>query len=284
MERIKMVLPKGRMMKNVIEILHEAGYDVNINDRDYRPSINTPEMEVKLMKPQNIPELVALGSHDIGFTGYDWIRETGSDVEEIMDLKFDTVRIVAAVPEDADIGELKKRKIIVASEYENISREFLDRKGYDYHFLRTYGATEVFPPEDADMIIDNTSTGKTLKDNKLKIVETILESSTRFVANKESMKDPRKREIVEKMKLLFNSINDARERVVLEMNVPGEIFDEIISTLPSMRSPTVSPLYGKTGYAVKVAVRRTQAQEIIPVLKAKGVKDILEYDVRKVIS
>ncbi len=283
MNKLRLMIPKGRIFEKVTKLLNESGIHLDGDERAYRPVSSDPEIEVKLMKPQNIPKLIELGAHDIGFTGFDWISDSCVDVEEIMDLKFDPVKIVAAIPEDLDVEELKKRKIVVASEYENISKNYLEKNGFKYVFLRTYGATEVFPPDDADMIIDNTATGRTLEANKLRIIDTIIKSSTRFIANKESLSDPWKREKITELEMLFRSILDARDRVMLEMNVPKEKFEDIVNLLPCMRSPTVSPLYGERGYAVKVAVRDSEAVKLIPQLIKMGATDILEYKFRKVV-
>ncbi|MBM4388322.1 MAG: ATP phosphoribosyltransferase, partial [Deltaproteobacteria bacterium] len=211
-----------------------------------------------------------------------------ADVAELVDLKFDPVKIVAAVAEERyeEFSNLKKSggKFVAASEYENISAKFLANCGRDFIFLRTYGATEVFPPDDADMIIDNTATGKTLESHKLRAVAEILVSSTRFIANKNALKDKWKGEKIREMKMIFQAILDARERVILEMNVPAEGLEKIVKILPCMRSPTIAQLYGGNGYAVKVAVKRSEAREIIPALKKLGATDILEYEVRKVLA
>ena len=177
-------------------------------------------LDAKIMKPQNVGELLELGSHDAGFTGIDWIQESGADVDEVMDLGFDRVRIVAAVPAELDDQALRRKKIVAATEYVNLAKAWLDAEGFDYRVVRTYGATEVFPPDDADMIIDNTSTGQTLRDNGLRIVSTILESSTRFVASKAALAGREKRGRIEELAMLFRAVLDGRERVMLEMNVP----------------------------------------------------------------
>lgn len=294
MNKLRIVIPKGRIFENVVKLLNEAGIYMQVNERGYRPIVNNPEIEIKIMKPQNIPKLVELGSHDIGFTGYDWIVETGADIAEIMDLKLNPVKIVAAVPQNLSdkslrpeiIGtplRLRKKKLVVASEYENMATAFLKKGRYNYVFLRTYGTTEVFPPDDADMIIDNTATGRTLTEHNLRTIATLLNSSTRFIANKKSLKDAWKREKIDEMKILFQSVLDARERVMLEMNVPKAKFKSIVKMLPCMRSPTVAPLYGEQGYAVKVAVKRTEVIKLIPLLKKLGATDILEYEFRKVV-
>lgn len=285
MNKLKIVIPKGRIYDNVVKLLNSAGLEIKAdNNYSYRPAINNKEIEIKIMKTQNIPRLLELGRHDVGFSGFDWIVETGSNVAEIMDLKFDPVKIVAAIPEELETEDLHKRKIVVASEYENITRSFLEKEKFDYLFLRTFGATEVFPPEDADMIVDNVSTGRTLAAHGLKVVATILNSSTRFIANKEALNDKWKRNKISELKTLFQSILDASEHVMLEMNVPLEKFDQIVKILPCMRSPTVAELYGKQGYAIKVAVNKEDSTKLIPKLKKLGAVDILEYELRKVLA
>jgi ATP phosphoribosyltransferase len=238
------------------------------------------------MKPQNVGTLLEIGAHDCGFTGVDWIKESGADVEEALDLGFDKVQIVAACPRTMDNKALASQKITAATEYVNLADRWLSAKGYDYRVLRTYGATEVFPPDDADIIIDNTATGQTLKDNGLRIIDTLLESSTRFVASREAMADPERRKPIEELAMLFRAVLEGRDKVMLEMNVTKEAFAALVDNadgLPAMRSPTVSPLHKDSGYAVKIAVKKSEAPALIPRLKTLGATDIVEYELRKVI-
>ncbi|MGD2072843.1 MAG: ATP phosphoribosyltransferase [Candidatus Thorarchaeota archaeon] len=282
-QKLRVVLPKGRIFENVKTLLHEAGIYLHMNGREYRPAVNDGEIEIKIMKPQNIPKLVEFGSHHVGFTGHDWVVETGANVVELLDLGFDPVKIVAAAPHDLMDTDGGKKKIVVASEYATISRIYLDSQPYEYVFLRTYGATEVFPPDDADMIIDNMATGRTLKKHGLSVISTILESSTRFICNAEVLEDPWKKQKIHEMKMLFQSILQARDRVMLEMNIPSAHFDRIIKELPCMKSPTVAPLYGDQGVAVKIAVKKTEVTKLLPRLKQLGATDILEYNLQKVV-
>lgn len=283
MGKLRILIPKGRIFDNVSRLFAEAGIPINLSERTYRPNIAADWLDGKVMKPQNVGELLEIGSHDAGFTGIDWIRETGSDVAEVMDLGFDRVRIVAAVPNEMDEQALRGKKLVVATEYVNLAREWLTKQGYDFRILRTYGATEVFPPDDADMIVDNTSTGQTLRDNGLRIVDTILESSTRFVASMKAMADPEKKAQIEELAMLFKAVLDGREKVMLEMNVNKIRFPDLVAGLPAMRSPTIAPLYGDDGYAVKVAVSRQEVPILIPKLKKLGATDIVEYELRKVV-
>ena len=282
MDKLRILIPKGRIFDNVSSLFSEAGFPIALADRTYRPSMGASWLDAKIMKPQNVGELLELGSHDAGFTGIDWIKESGADVEEILDLGFDKVRIVAAVPLEYDEEKLHSKKLVVATEYVNLAESWLKSRGYKYRILRTYGATEVFPPDDADMIIDNTSSGQTLHDNDLKIIGTLLESSTRFVASRSALADREKRRRIEELAMLFRAVLDGHERVMLEMNIPKEQFESLAS-LPAMRSPTVSTLYSDAGYAVKIAVKKSEVPDLIPKLKKLGALDIVEYDLRKVV-
>jgi ATP phosphoribosyltransferase len=283
MGKLSILIPKGRIYDNVSRLFSEAGIPVSLADRTYRPLLGASWLDAKIMKPQNEGELLELGSHDAGVTGLDWIRESGAAVEEVMDLGFDRVRIVAAVPSGVSDEELKKRTLVVATEYVNIAGAWLAGAGYRYRIVRTYGATEVFPPDDADMIIDNTASGQTLKDNGLRILDTILESSTRFVASASALADSGKRGRIEELAMLFRAVLDGRDKVMLEMNVAKDRFDALIAALPAMRSPTVSPLYGGGGFAVKIAVSKNEVPVLIPGLKKLGAADIVEYELRKVV-
>jgi ATP phosphoribosyltransferase len=282
-EKWRILIPKGRIYDNVSALFSEAGFPLRLADRTYRPMIGADWMDVKIMKPQNVGELLELGSHDAGFTGIDWIKESNADVVEVLDLGFDRVQIVAAIPSECNEEYLKSKRIVVATEYVNIAEAWLSAAGYNYRLLRTYGATEVFPPDDADMIIDNTSSGQTLKDNGLKIITCLLESSTRFVASKAAMADPGKRGRIEELAMLFKAVLDGRDRVILEMNVNEENFNALVTGMPAMRSPTVSPLCGNDGFAIKIAVKKNEVPDLIPRLKKLGAMDIVEYDLRKVV-
>ena len=284
MDKLRILLPKGRIYENVINLLSGAGIKVDLPERAYRPIVNQDDLEAKVMKPQNIGKLLELGAHDVGFTGRDWIDETDADVEEIMDLGFDTVRIVAAVPEALNDQVLSEKRMIVATEYEHIARKWLESRNMNFLIVRTYGATEVFPPDDADMIVDNTATGRTLMENGLRIVDTIMSSSTRMFASREALKNPAKKQKILELKMLFEAVLDARDRVMLEMNCSKDNFEKLVKGLPAMRSPTVAPLYGDNGYAIKIAVKKGEVPTLLPRLKELGATDILEYELRKVLA
>ncbi|MDR1362817.1 MAG: ATP phosphoribosyltransferase [Spirochaetaceae bacterium] len=284
---LRILIPKGRIHENVAELFRDAGFSVHLSDRTYRPDLGADWLDAKIMKPQNVGQLLELGSHDAGFTGIDWIEENNSDVELLLDLDFDPVNIVAAIPSGATKETLKSKKIVVATEYVTLAENYLKQNNYNYKILRTYGATEVFPPDDADMIIDNTASGRTLHDNGLVIIDTLLRSSTWFAASKEAMRNAEKREQIERLAMLFKAVLDGREKVMLEMNVAESHYKELVEGLPAMRSPTVAPLYndggGENGYAVKIAVKKSEAPDLIPRLKKAGAADIVEYALRKVV-
>ena len=283
MDKLKILLPKGRIYDNVSALFSDAGISIYLPERTYRPILNQDDLEAKVMKPQNIGKLLELGAHDVGFTGIDWIKETGADVVEIMDLGFDKVRIVAAVPNEIDDAMLRSKRMIVATEYVANAEVWLKAQKLNYLIVRTYGATEVFPPDDADMIIDNTSTGRTLQENGLRIIDTIMESSTRMFASKEALADPFKSKKIQELKMLFEAVLVARNRVMIEMNVSKARFPDLVSGIPAMKSPTVSPLYGDDGYALKIVVKKSEVPTLMPKLKSLGATDILEYELRKVM-
>ncbi|MFN8549872.1 MAG: ATP phosphoribosyltransferase [Candidatus Obscuribacterales bacterium] len=286
---LRLTIPKGRIQEKVMALLGQIGMNFLADGRSYRPLCSDPYIVTKLLKSQNIPSLVALGRHDCGFSGYDWIVEQDADVVELLDLNFDPVRIVAAMPEDLvgnddfktkDFG----RKLIVASEYKSLTKRFIERNKLNAIFVQTFGATEALPPEDADVIVDNTSTGTTLKHNRLVIVEELMRSTTRFICNKQALEDPIKRKMLEEMTMLMKSTLLAKQKVMLEMNVSRDDFERVVSNLPCMRAPTISELYNGDGYAIKIAVPVKDVPDLIPTLVSLGARDILEYKVEKIVA
>ena len=286
---LKMVVPKGRLQENVQELLKRSGIRLAFNGRTYRPVCSDPAVAVKLLKPQNIPAMVALGRHDCGFVGYDWIVEQHLDNNETLierlDLGFNPVKIIAAVPEAlTDDTVFRSAPRIIASEYETLTQQYIEKKGLDAVFIKAHGATEALPPEDADMIIDNTATGQTLKTNRLVIVDELLRSTTRFVCSRTAWNDPWKQEKLLQLEMLMKSCLNADKKVLLEMNVDPAHFDQLIVELPSMQSPTISPLYNEAGFAIKIAVPAGDVAQLIPKLVQLGARDILEYSLEKIVS
>jgi ATP phosphoribosyltransferase len=275
-EPIHLALPKGRMQDGIFRLLGDAGVRISVGSRAYRPTLSLAGFEVKLLKPQNIVEMLHAGTRDLGFAGHDWVREKGAELTCVLDTGLDPVRVVAAAPVDLlEGGALPKRHLVVASEYERLSREWIAGRGLDATFVRTYGATEVFPPEDADCIVDNTATGSTLAANRLEIVDELLRSSTRLYAHPRALDDADKRAAIEHLSMLLRSVIEARGRVMVELNVPADALEAVIDALPCMREPTVSRLHGEAGYAVKAAVPRDQLPLVIPEIKARGGTDLV---------
>jgi ATP phosphoribosyltransferase len=282
---LKLLLPKGRIQEKVMHLLKQVGLTYEVSNRSYKPTCSDAEIEAKILKAQNIPALVSLGRHDCGFTGHDWVKEQSADVVELLDLGFDPVRIVAAVPEQfLPDFPFKDRPMVVASEYRHLTAQYLEEKNYQAVFVQTYGATEALPPDDADMIIDNTATGSTLRLNRLEIVDTVLHSTTRFIASKQALQNPWKKKKLEEMCTLMESVIRASNKVLLEMNVPKDRLSQVVESLPSMKSPTVSPLYQEEGFAVKTAVDKREIAQLIPQLVAAGAHDILEYHLEKIVQ
>ena len=273
MTQLKLALPKGRMHDNVVRLLADAGIQLRISPRGYRPEVSLPNVPTKVLKPQTIVEMVHAGTRDCGFAGHDWVEELGAKVVEVVDTGLDPVRIVAAAPKELLVdGALPPQPLIVASEYEQITRRWI-RSGDT--FLRSFGATEVLPPEDADCVVDNTATGSTLRAHGLQIVDELMRSSTRFIASQAAMNDPARRERIEEIALLLRSVLAARARVMVEMNVAVDQLDALLDVLPSMRRPTVSELAQRAGYAVRSAVLRTELAQVVPILKQVGATDIV---------
>ncbi len=302
---IKMVLPKGHLWDDTKYLLDEAGYNPNLKDpRSYLVRTNDPEIQMRIHRAQNIGLLVEEGKYDLGITGLDWITEPKANIEQLMDLGYGRVDVVAAIPQryglnpsdEASKDEVFQRflqaiktegknRVIVASEYENLTMKLCEEKfsGFPYRIVRSYGATETFI-EVADMIVDCTETGRTLRENGWEVVHKLFDSTARLIACKESLKDTAKKAKIGGFMTIINGARSAEGLKLLKMNVPESAFEEVIGVLPAMKSPTISQLYGSNGgYAVEVAVREDQIVQLIPVLKRKGATDIIELDIKKAI-
>ena len=281
---LELALPKGRMQEGVFALLAEAGVHVRVGSRGYRPSVSLPGIEAKILKPQNVVEMLAAGTRDVGFAGADWVRELGADLVEVLDTGLDSVRLVAAAPTGLLIeGRLPRRPLVIASEYQTITREWIAARGIEARFVRSYGATEVFPPEDADCIVDIVATGDTLKANGLQVFDELMESSTRLYASRRAYDDPEKRAAIDRLVMLLRSVLEARGRVMLEVNVGPGSLEAVIAVLPCMREPTISTLHGDSGFAVKAAVPRKQLPLLIPEIKARGGTDIVVSQLSQII-
>lgn len=289
MEELKILLSKGRIYDAVSKLLDDAGISLVLPERTYFPISNQEDLSFQIVKPQIASVLLAAGKADVAFSGKDWVYENGVEdsLVEVLDLGFDPVRIVAAIPEDTDFASLSGRAVTVATEYQKLASAWLANKHLSGEIFRTWGTSEGFvrdtPDTLAQILVDNTSTGTSLKANRLKVVDTLMESSTRMYASRQAMNDTDKARRVGELAMLFKAVLDARRLVLLEMNVSKDAFDNLIKNIPSMKSPTVSPLFGDGGYAVKIAVHKSEVPRLIPQLKSLGATDILEYDLRKVV-
>lgn len=290
MKKLSILLAKGRIYESVVELLKDVGISIYLPDRTYYPITNQEDLAFQVVKPQISSALLADNRADVAFSGKDWVYENGveNQVEEIMDLGFDPVRIVVAAPETVNFEELIKKPVTIATEYQNLSRLWVEGKKLDGKIFRTWGTSEGFVQDNdqalAQILIDNTSTGSSLRANHLKICDTIMESSTRMYASKEAMQNPEKKQKILELKMLFEAVLAARSRVMLEMNVSKDNFDALIAGIPAMKSPTVSPLFGDNGYAVKIAVKKSEVPTLLPKLHQLGATDILEYELRKVMQ
>ncbi len=278
---IRLGLPKGRMQDEVLGLLQDAGIRLTFGRRGYRPQLSLQGFDAKLLKPQNVAEMLHVGSRDLGFAGADWVAELEFDLVELMDTRLDPVRIVAAADPafDPEAGPFR-----VATEYQRLTERWLEQTGYAGRVVRAYGATEVFPPEDADCVVDNTATGETLRANGLHIFATLMHSSTRLYASPRALEDAGKRREIENFAMLCKSVLDARRRVMIEANVPAERLDAVVAVLPGMGAPTVAHLAGGGGYAVKAAVARSELPVLIPRIKEAGGSDILVFQLAQIVA
>ncbi|MFO8073995.1 MAG: ATP phosphoribosyltransferase [Polyangia bacterium] len=282
---IRLALPKGRMQEGVLRLLEDAGIRVSAASRGYRPAVSVAGIEAKILKPQSIVEMLAAGSRDAGFAGADWVSELGSDAVELLDTGLDPVRVVAAAPAGLpdEAGRLPRRRLVVASEYERLTRRWIEQRGIEAVFVRSYGATEVFPPEDADLIVDNAASGETLRANKLAVIDELMLSSTRLYASRAALEEPARRERLERLVVLLEAVLEARRRVMVEVNVPAELLEDVIEALPCMREPTLASLHGGLGYAVKAAVPRERLPQVIPEIKRRGGTDVVVTNLAQIV-
>lgn len=292
---LRLGIPKGRMFDSLVKLFAEASVELKPSSRGYRPSVSLPNVSAKILKPQNIVTMLAAGTRDCGFAGADWVRELTHQIDqeagelvEVLDTGLDTVRLVAAAPREilVDGGlptDLGGKPLRVAGEMSYIATEWIRERGLNARFVRTYGATEVFPPEDADCIVDITQTGATLEANNLVIVDEIMRSSTRLYASSAALEDAGKGARIDELVLILKSALDARKRAMLELNVAPDRLDSVLAILPAMRSPTISQLRGDGGFAVKAAVVKRELPGLIPRLKAAGGTDIVITNLQQVV-
>lgn len=285
---LKLGLPKGSLQESTLSIFKRAGWNFVFSSRTYSPYCDDLEIEALLIRAQEMARYVEQGVFDAGITGKDWIMENGADVVEVCELIYAKasmrpVKWVLAVPEESDIQSVRdlqgKR---ISTELVNIAKKYLADNGVEAGVEFSWGATEAKPRLLFDAIIEVTETGLSLRANKLRIVDTVMESTTRLIANKATYDDPWKRKKIDNMARLLESGIMAASRVGLKMNVTDERLEGLIAILPAMKTPTISQLYNGSGAAVEVIVEETQVREIIPLLMEAGATDIIEYPLNKV--
>lgn len=280
---IHLAVPKGRIELSVTALLADAGIRLRSGPRGYRPVTSVAGFEVKLLKPQNIVEMLAAGSRDIGFAGADWVAEQSAELIELLDTGLDPVRVVAAAHESLLVGgKLPDRRLVVASELERLATNWITDRDLDATLVRSYGATEVFPPEDADVIVDISATGDTLAANGLVVVDELMTSSTRLYASQKALEGPKKLAI-DGLVVSLRSVLEARGRAMVELNVAPIDVESVIEILPAMREPTIATLHGSDGLAVKAAVPRSELPALIPRLKMRGATDIVVSQLEQIV-
>ncbi len=282
-------LPKGSLQEATFRIFRKAGYQISLSSRSYIPSLDDPELEGMLIRAQEIPRYVEEGVLDAGLTGRDWVLEQGAKVVEVAELIYAKgglrpVRWVLAVPENSNIKssqDLEGKRI--ATELVNYTRKYFKKKKVKVKVEFSWGATEVKPPFLADAIVELTETGDSLRANKLKVIETLLESKTLFIANKDSWNVPWKRKKIENLSCLFEGALLAEEKVGLKMNVNRKNLKKMLSVLPALHTPTISNLTDTDWVAVEVVADEKILRDLIPKLKEAGATGIVEYPLNKVI-
>jgi ATP phosphoribosyltransferase len=289
---LRLVLPKGSLEKSTLELFEAADLHVRRSSTvDYKASIDDPRIdEVRILRPQEIPTYVAEGLFDLGIAGRDWVEETASDVTILGELQYSKAssqpfRIVLAVPHDSPYQEVTDlpQGVRVSSEYPELTRQFFEKHGIQADIRLSYGATEAKVPDIVDCIVDGTETGRALRAAGLKIIGEVLTSYTALIANPAAVADPAKQHAMEQLKTLLDGVMEARSKVLVKLNVGRDDLDRVISLLPSMKSPTVSELFGAGGYAVETVVAKDTINTLIPALKDAGATDIIELPLAKIV-
>jgi ATP phosphoribosyltransferase len=287
--KIKIGIPKGSLEIATIDLFRRAGFNITTSSRSYFPVVDDPEMECMLIRAQEMARYVENGILDAGLTGLDWVSEVGADVEPVANLiyakqSFGKVRWVLAVPESSPVQNVKDLEgKIIATELVATTKRYLAANGVTAHVEFSWGATEVKPPELADAIVEVTETGSSLRANKLRIVETVLESNTQLIANKASWDDDWKRKKLEDLKLLLDGAIAALGKVGLMLNVHKNQLATVLDVLPALKRPTVSHLSDGEWLAVNTILDESTVRSIIPRLKQAGAEGIVEYPLNKIV-
>lgn len=287
---LRLGLPKGSLQEATFNLFRKAGWDFKIpTGRSYEPISDDPELQAILLRPQEIPLYVQDGILDAGITGYDWIQDCGADVHEVIELQYskttrNPIRIVIAVHNDSPfqtVRDLHGRRI--ATEYVRLTQRYLQQHGVEAHVEFSWGACEVKVPNLVDAIVVNTETGSSLRAHNLRVLEVILYSTTRLIANHTAWQDPSKREKIESIALMLQGALNAGQLVGLKMNVHESNLDAVLAQLPALRKPTLAPLSDKGWYAVETILDENLVREIIPKLRKAGAEGLVEYPLNKVI-
>jgi ATP phosphoribosyltransferase len=287
--KLKLGLPKGSLQDATFQLMAKAGFNFSVSSRSYFPSVDDPELEGMLIRAQELPRYVEDGVFDAALTGHDWIVENGVDVVSVSDLIYSKqsmrkVKWVLAVHEESPVKTVKdlqgKR---IATEVVQITKKYLQANGVEAHVEFSWGATEVKTPDLVDAIVEVTETGSSLRANRLRIVDVVLESNTKLIANKESWKDPWKREKIENIAMLLQGAINAGGKVGLKMNIKKADLSGILELIPALRNPTISPLADETWVALETIIAEDVVRKIIPLLKRAGAEGIIEYPLNKVI-
>jgi ATP phosphoribosyltransferase len=289
MSTLRLGIPKGSLQDATVQLFAKAGWRISINTRSYFPGVDDPEIECMLVRAQEMARYIETGALDAGITGRDWVFETGADVEEIGELLYSKqslapVRWVLAVPEDGPIQSVKDLAgKVIATEVVNLTKKYLARHDVTARVEFSWGATEVKVPQLADAIVEVTETGSSLRANRLRIVDTVLESRTVFIANRASFADTWKREKISNLVLLLTGAIAAYTKVGIMLNVRKEHLAAVLGVLPALKNPTVSTLSDPEWIAVNTIVDENIVRTIIPRLKAAGAQGIVEYPLNKIV-
>ncbi len=282
-------LPKGSLEESTKSLFAKAGWKIATSSRSYKPSIDDPELDGRFIRAQEVSRYVEHGFFDCGLTGFDWIQENASDVIEVCDLVYSRASVqksrwVLCVPESSAITkpeQLAGKR--VATELVGTVRRYFAAKKIAAEVEFSWGATEVKVPDLVDAIVDITETGNSIRANKLRIIDTLLETNTKFIANKASWANPAKRKKIETIALLLRGALEAESKVGLKMNLPKSALDSVVRTLPALRNPTISQLSSPDWIALETIIDESVVREIIPQLKALGAEGIVEYPLNKVV-
>ncbi|MDX8548761.1 ATP phosphoribosyltransferase [Methanospirillum sp. J.3.6.1-F.2.7.3] len=288
---INIALPKGSLEEQTLQLFKEADLEVRRTDRDYNPQINDARIgKVKILRPQEIPTYIEMGYFDMGISGLDWIHESGAQVKEVAKLNYSKtgpgiVKIVVAVHQSEPISMVNEIRpdSRITTEYPKLTKEFFEELKIPVRLFPSYGASEAKVPDLMDVVVDLTETGTTLRKNGLKIIGQIMESYTTIIANHRSFEDPVKRKEIEEIVTLLMGVIDARNKVLISMNVPAASLETIVAALPALKKPTVAKLHGIDYFSLETVVLKSKVNTLIPQLKAAGAEDILEIPITKIV-